>query len=90
VKYAYVIGIGRDAIICFAEPTGCHREAVTAEPVMMTMAGGRTAIDSGATRGTAFAKAVAQLGEAGWQMVGSGPAYADGTTEQALHFKLSR
>jgi len=89
VKYSYVIGVGDRAFICYAESSGCRMEPVTAEPVMMTV-DGRTVINGSATQGAAFAKAVAQLGVAGWEMIGPGPAYGTLTADQALHFKLSR
>jgi len=84
-KYADVIGKGDNAFICYAESTGCRMESIAAEPVMMTV-DGRTLVNVSATQGDAFAKAVAQLGEAGWEMIGPGPAYGALTTEQALHF----
>ena len=86
VKYAYVLGINQRALICFAESTGCRMQEVTAEPVMMTVDARRT-FDMSATQGAAVAKAVSLLGDAGWEMVGAGPAYANATAEQALHFK---
>ena len=87
VKYAYVLlGVNQRATICFAESGGCRTQEVTADPVMMS-ADGRSMIDVSATRAAAIAKAVFLLGDAGWEMVGPGPAYATPTAEQALHFK---
>jgi hypothetical protein len=86
VKYAYVLGVNQRAMICFAESTGCRMQEVTADPVMMTV-DARRMLDFSATQGAAVAKAVSLLGDAGWEMVGPGPAYANAMAEQALHFK---
>ena len=86
VKYAYVVARGDKAVICFVEVQGCRIQEVTAPPVTMSD-GGRLFTDPAATRAVAFAKAVSQLGEAGWEMVGSGPAYATANAEEALHFR---
>jgi hypothetical protein len=86
VKYAYIVGVGGRALICFAESAGCRMEAVTAEPVMMT-AVGTTVLNASATQHAAMAKAVAQLGDAGWEMVGTGAAYGTATQDEAIHFK---
>jgi len=86
MKYAYVVGVGSRASICFAESGGCRIEAVSAEPVMMT-GSDRMILNMSATQHAAVAKAVAQLGEAGWEMVGTGPAYGTDTQDEAIHFK---
>ena len=42
-----------------------------------------------ATEGAAVAKAVHLLGEAAWDMVGPGPAYATPGADEAIHFRLT-
>jgi len=86
VKYAYVVGINQRAVICYAVADGCRTQEVTADPLTMT-ANGRVMSDMSAAEGTAVAKAVSILGDAGWEMVGPGPAYAHLTSQPALHFK---
>ena len=86
VKYAYVVARFDKAVICFVEPQGCRIQEVTAPPVTMSDAG-RIFTDTAATQAVAFARAVSLLGEAGWEMVGSGPAYATSNAEEALHFR---
>jgi hypothetical protein len=88
VKYAYVVGQNGRAFICFAEADGCRMQEVTAPPVMMTV-GVRSVTDVFATQAASTAKAIASLGDAGWEMIGVGPAYATYTTEHALHFRLA-
>jgi hypothetical protein len=39
-----------------------------------------------ATVGRAMVKAVRELGETGWEMIGSAPAYGD-PTQTAVHFR---
>jgi hypothetical protein len=86
VKYAYVVGRSEKVVICFVEPQGCRIQEVTAPPVTRPYEGG-ILTDVAATQAVAFAKAVSLLGEAGWEMVGSGPAYATSNAEEALHFR---
>ena len=85
MKYAS-LGVGSRASICFAESGGCRIEAVSAEPVMMT-GSDRIILNMSATQHAAVAKAVAQLGEAGWEMVGTGLAYGTDTQDEAIHLK---
>ena len=58
---------------------------------MMPVTGG-SMTNVSATQGAAVAKAVTALGDAGWEMIGPGPAYANApiTSDPALHFPLSR
>jgi len=87
VKYAYVLGRNDKAEICFVEAQGCRIQEVTVPAVTFSNAGS-TITDMAATQAVAFAKAVSLLGDAGWEMVGSGPAYATSNIAgEALHFR---
>ncbi len=88
-RYAYVSPVSRrgalGAEICYAESTGCRLELVTVPNVPFDSRPG--VIDVAATTGQAMVKAVRALGEAGWEMIGSGPAYGSAGEQPAIHFR---
>jgi hypothetical protein len=88
LRYAYVTPThwrGRlGAEICYAEAAGCRTQLVTVPNVAETANPGST--DVNATVGRAMVKAVRELGETGWEMIGSGPAYGD-PSQTAVHFR---
>ena len=87
-RYAYVTPshwrerLGAE--ICYAEPAGCRIELVTVPNVEIASTFG--GIDYGATTSRAMVKAIRGLGEKGWEMIGSGPAYGH-ATQNAVHFR---
>jgi hypothetical protein len=86
-KYAYVVAKhDQSAEICYAEAEGCRIVRVTADPVRLE---GGTIIDASATARKAVVKAVAGLGDGGWELIGPGQPYGQTLTEQALFFRLA-
>jgi hypothetical protein len=90
-RYAYVTPVNRQRVlgaeICYAEPTGCRMEVVTVTAVEMPASFAFGVIDSAETASRAMAKAVRQLGQQRWEMIGSGPAYGHAREATAVHFR---
>jgi hypothetical protein len=90
-RYAYVTPVDRQRVlgaeICYAEPTGCRMEIVTVSPVEMPSSVAFSVIDTAETASRAMAKAVRQLGQQRWEMIGSGPAYGHPREASAVHFR---
>ncbi len=74
------------AEICYADASGCRIERVTAPPVEVTISSSRV-VDASATARVAVVKAVAMLGNAGWEMVAVGNAYGHVVPEFGVHFR---
>ena len=87
--YAYVSSTaGGDVYASFMEAAGCRSTKVEVEPVRAIQ--GPDLNDMAATQALATAKAVHQLGDAGWEMIGEGTSYCHSDARKAIHFKRGR
>ena len=87
--HAYVSSTaGGDVYISYMEAAGCRSTKVEVDPVRAIQ--GPDLNDMAATMALATAKAVSQMGNSGWQMVGEGTSYCHSHERKAIHFKLAR
>ena len=88
-SHAYVSSTaGGDVYISVMEATGCRSTKIEVDPVRATQ--GPDLNDMAATVALATAKAVSQMGNNGWEMVGEGTSYCHSHERKAIHFKLAR